>query len=393
MTLPAAKKGVRDTIVSDFRRNAMVVALIVVVILFAFLTDGVSLRSANISNLMVQNGYVLILTIGMLMVILGGHIDLSVGAIAGLVGALSGVFAVSWGLPWELAVVLSLMIGAAIGAFQGFWVAFVGVPSFIVTLAGMLTFRGLTLVVLQTQNIGSFPPGYRALGNGFLTDLLGVYAIDPVAMGLAGIAALAVVVTAVRQRRGIVHKGHTPEPLMWFATKQILIVLAILGTGLALASYKGIPVILIVVALLAVVYSVITQKTAFGRHIYALGGNRQAAALSGVPTKWVDFFLFVNMGILSALAGVVFTARLNLASPSNGSGFELEAIAAAFVGGAAVAGGYGTVGAVLIGGIIIGILNNGMSILGLGTEWQQTVKGLVLLAAVAFDILSKRRAG
>ena len=180
---------------------------------------------------------------------------------------------------------------------------------------------------------------------------------------------------------------------MWFATKQILIVLAILGTGLALASYKGIPVILIVVALLAVVYSVITQKTAFGRHIYALGGNRQAAALSGVPTKWVDFFLFVNMGILSALAGVVFTARLNLASPSNGSGFELEAIAAAFVGGAAVAGGYGTVGAVLIGGIIIGILNNGMSILGLGTEWQQTVKGLVLLAAVAFDILSKRRAG
>ena len=393
MTLPAAKKGVRDTIVSDFRRNAMVVALIVVVILFAFLTDGVSLRSANISNLMVQNGYVLILTIGMLMVILGGHIDLSVGAIAGLVGALSGVFAVRWGLPWELAVVLSLMIGAAIGAFQGFWVAFVGVPSFIVTLAGMLTFRGLTLVVLQTQNIGSFPPGYRALGNGFLTDLLGVYAIDPVAMGLAGIAALAVVVTAVRQRRGIVHKGHTPEPLMWFATKQILIVLAILGTGLALASYKGIPVILIVVALLAVVYSVITQKTAFGRHIYALGGNRQAAALSGVPTKWVDFFLFVNMGILSALAGVVFTARLNLASPSNGSGFELEAIAAAFVGGAAVAGGYGTVGAVLIGGIIIGILNNGMSILGLGTEWQQTVKGLVLLAAVAFDILSKRRAG
>ena len=393
MTLPAAKKGVRDTIVSDFRRNAMVVALIVVVILFAFLTDGVSLRSANISNLMVQNGYVLILTIGMLMVILGGHIDLSVGAIAGLVGALSGVFAVRWGLPWELAVVLSLMIGAAIGAFQGFWVAFVGVPSFIVTLAGMLTFRGLTLVVLQTQNIGSFPPGYRALGNGFLTDLLGVYAIDPVAMGLAGIAALAVVVTAVRQRRGIVHKGHTPEPLMWFATKQILIELAILGTGLALASYKGIPVILIVVALLAVVYSVITQKTAFGRHIYALGGNRQAAALSGVPTKWVDFFLFVNMGILSALAGVVFTARLNLASPSNGSGFELEAIAAAFVGGAAVAGGYGTVGAVLIGGIIIGILNNGMSILGLGTEWQQTVKGLVLLAAVAFDILSKRRAG
>ena len=386
MTLPAAKKGVRDTIVSDFRRNAMVVALIVVVILFAFLTDGVSLRSANISNLMVQNGYVLILTIGMLMVILGGHIDLSVGAIAGLVGALSGVFAVRWGLPWELAVVLSLMIGAAIGAFQGFWVAFVRVPSFIVTLAGMLTFRGLTLVVLQTQNIGSFPPGYRALGNGFLTDLLGVYAIDPVAMGLAGIAALAVVVTAVRQRRGIVHKGHTPEPLMWFATKQILIVLAI-------ASYKGIPVILIVVALLAVVYSVITQKTAFGRHIYALGGNRQAAALSGVPTKWVDFFLFVNMGILSALAGVVFTARLNLASPSNGSGFELEAIAAAFVGGAAVAGGYGTVGAVLIGGIIIGILNNGMSILGLGTEWQQTVKGLVLLAAVAFDILSKRRAG
>lgn len=392
MTEPAATQGVRDLIVSELRRNAMIVALIIVVILFALLTNGVSLRSANISNLMVQNGYVLILAIGMLMVILGGHIDLSVGAIAGLIGALSGVFAVRWGMPWGLAVVLSLVIGAAIGAFQGFWVAFVGVPSFIVTLAGMLIFRGLTLVVLQTQNIGSFPPGYRALGNGFLTDLLGEYAIDPVAMVLAALAALAVVVTAVRRRRGIVKHGRTPEPLFWFASKQILIALAILATGLALANYKGVPVILIVLAVLAVGYSVLTQRTAFGRHIYALGGNRQAAALSGVQTKWVDFFLFVNMGILSALAGVVFTARLNLASPSNGSGFELEAIAAAFVGGAAVQGGYGTVGAVLIGGIIIGVLNNGMSILGLGTEWQQTVKGLVLLAAVAFDILSKRRA-
>jgi putative multiple sugar transport system permease protein len=192
MTIPAPKQGALDVIVSDLRRNAMVVALILVVILFALLTNGVSLRSVNISNLMVQNGYVLILAIGMLMVILGGHIDLSVGAIAGLVGALSGVFAVRWGLPWGFAVALSLMIGAAIGAFQGFWVAFVGVPSFIVTLGGMLTFRGLTLVVLQTQNIGSFPPGYRALGNGFLTDLLGEYAIDPVAMGLAVLAALAV---------------------------------------------------------------------------------------------------------------------------------------------------------------------------------------------------------
>jgi putative multiple sugar transport system permease protein len=393
MTIPAPKQGALDVIVSDLRRNAMVVALILVVILFALLTNGVSLRSVNISNLMVQNGYVLILAIGMLMVILGGHIDLSVGAIAGLVGALSGVFAVRWGLPWGFAVALSLMIGAAIGAFQGFWVAFVGVPSFIVTLGGMLTFRGLTLVVLQTQNIGSFPPGYRALGNGFLTDLLGEYAIDPVAMGLAVLAALAVVVTSVRRRRGIVQRGRTPEPLFWFAFKQVLIVLAILGTGLALASHKGVPVILIIVALLGIGYSVVTQRTAFGRHLYALGGNRQAAALSGVQTKWIDFFLFVNMGVLAALAGIVFTARLNLASPSNGSGFELEAIAAAFVGGAAVQGGYGTVGAVLIGGIIIGVLNNGMSILGLGTEWQQTVKGLVLLAAVAFDILSKRRAG
>jgi putative multiple sugar transport system permease protein len=392
MNVSAAKKSIRDVIVSDLRRNAMVVALILVVILFALLTDGVSLRSANISNLMVQNGYVLILAIGMLMVILGGHIDLSVGAIAGLVGALSGVLAVRWGLPWGVAVALSLMVGALIGAFQGFWVAFVGVPSFIVTLGGMLTFRGLTLVVLQTQNIGSFPPGYRALGNGFLTDLLGEYAIDPVAMGLAAFAAFAVVLTSVLRRRGIVQHGRIAEPLFWFAAKQILIVLAILGTGLALASYKGVPVILIIVAFLGLGYSIFTQRTAFGRHLYALGGNRQAAALSGVQTKWIDFLLFVNMGILSALAGIVFTARLNLASPSNGSGFELEAIAAAFVGGAAVQGGYGTVGAVLIGGIIIGVLNNGMSILGLGTEWQQTVKGLVLLAAVAFDILSKRRA-
>ncbi|MFH8251950.1 multiple monosaccharide ABC transporter permease [Microbacterium sp. B2969] len=380
-------------VLSDLGKNGIFIALIAVVALFAFLTNGIILRPQNISNLVVQNGYILVLAIGMVMVIIAGHIDLSVGSVAAFVGACSGVFAVNWGLPWWLSVVLSLAIGAAVGAWQGFWVAFAGIPAFIVTLAGMLIFRGLALVVLGNANIGSFPTEYRALGNGFLSGLFGETDPDLFTLAIGAVAIVAIVVQQARTRAGRSKYGQEVEPLTWFVIKLVLVAAVIAWFTWALASYKGIPVTLIILAVLILVYSLVMNRTVFGRHIYAIGGNRHAAELSGIKTRRVDFWLFVNMGFLAALAGLIFTARLNLAGPKAGDGFELEAISAAFIGGAAVQGGVGTIGGAIIGGLIIGVLNNGMSIMGIGIEWQQAVKGLVLLLAVAFDVYNKRRSG
>ena len=380
-------------VVTDLGKNGIFLALIAVVALFAILTNGILLRPQNISNLIVQNGYILILAIGMVMVIVAGHIDLSVGSVAAFVGAVSGVFAVKMDMPWWLAIILSLAVGALVGAWQGFWIAYVGIPAFIVTLAGMLIFRGLALVVLGNSNIGSFPTEYRALGNGFLTDLLGEFQVDPVTAGVGVIAIILLILQQVRTRRGRQSYGQDVEPLVWFVAKLVLVTVGVGLFAFALATFKGIPITLIVLAILVLVYGVVTNRSVFGRHIYAIGGNRHAAELSGVKTRKVDFFIFVNMGFLAALAGLVFTARLNLAGPKAGDGFELEAISAAFIGGAAVQGGVGTIGGAIIGGLIIGVLNNGMSILGIGIEWQQAVKGLVLLLAVAFDVFNKRRSG
>jgi putative multiple sugar transport system permease protein len=380
-------------VLADLGKNGIFIALIAVVVLFAILTNGILLRPQNISNLVVQNGYILVLAIGMVMVIIAGHIDLSVGSVAAFVGACSGLFAVTWGLPWWLSVILSLGIGALVGVWQGFWIAFVGIPAFIVTLAGMLIFRGLALVVLGNANIGSFPAEYRALGNGFVTDVFGDFEIDPLTLGVGALAIIALIVQQVRTRRGRQKYGQDVEPMAWFITKLVLVSAAIGFFAYSLASYKGIPVTLIILAVLVLVYGIVMNRTVFGRHIYAIGGNRHAAELSGIKTRRVDFWLFVNMGVLAALAGLIFTARLNLAGPKAGDGFELEAISAAFIGGAAVQGGVGTIGGAIIGGLIIGVLNNGMSILGIGIEWQQAVKGLVLLLAVAFDVYNKRRSG
>lgn len=380
-------------IVTDLGRNGIFIALIAVVVLFSFLTNGILLRPQNISNLIVQNGYILILAIGMVMVIVAGHIDLSVGSVAAFVGALSGVFAVKMGMPWWLAIILSLLIGALVGAWQGFWIAYIGIPAFIVTLAGMLIFRGLALVVLGNANIGSFPTEYRALGNGFLTNVFGEFEVDPLTLGIGAIAIIGFVVQQLRTRAGRRSYGQEVEPIGWFIGKLVLLAAGVGLFSYALASFKGIPITLIVLAVLVLIYGIVTNRSVFGRQIYAIGGNRHAAELSGVKTRQVDFWIFVNMGVLAALAGLVFTARLNLAGPKAGDGFELEAISAAFIGGAAVQGGVGTIGGAIIGGLIIGVLNNGMSILGIGIEWQQAVKGLVLLLAVAFDVFNKRRSG
>jgi putative multiple sugar transport system permease protein len=386
-------------VVTDLGRNGIFVALIAVVVLFSITTNGILLRPQNISNLIVQNGYILVLAIGMVFIIVAGHIDLSVGSVAAFIGAVSGVLVspLHLGLPWWVAIVVALLVGAVVGAWQGFWVAYVGIPAFIVTLAGMLIFRGLALVVLGNANIGSFPAEYRALGNGFLSFLEVPYGarghIDLITLMAGALAIIGIIVQSLRTRRGRQSYAQDVEPLGWFLFKMALAVFGIGAFTFALAQAKGLPITLIVLAALVLIYGIIQNRSVFGRHVYAIGGNRHAAELSGIKTRQVDFWLFVNMGTLAALAGLIFTARLNLAGPKAGDGFELEAISAAFIGGAAVQGGVGTIGGAIIGGLIIGVLNNGMSLMSIGIEWQQAVKGLVLLLAVAFDVFNKRRSG
>ncbi len=383
-------------VLADLGKNGIFIALVVVIALFGVLTGGILLRPQNISNLIVQNGYILVLAIGMVLVIVAGHIDLSVGSVAAFVGAISGVFAVRLGMEWWIAILLSLLVGAIVGAWQGFWIAYVGIPAFIVTLAGMLIFRGAALIVLGSSNIGSFPDAYRALGNGFI-ELApigkGANTFDLVTLAAGALAIIGLVVQQLRTRVGRQKYGQDVEPLGFFIGKLVLVSAGIAFLAYSLAGAKGIPVTLIILGVLVLIYTTVANRTVFGRHVFAIGGNRHAAELSGIKTRSVDFWLFVNMGVLAAIAGVIFTARLNIAGPQAGEGFELEAISAAFIGGAAVQGGVGTISGAIIGGFIIGVLNNGMSILGIGSDWQQAVKGLVLLLAVAFDVFNKRRSG
>ena len=376
----------------QFRQIGLFLALIVIVAFFQITTGGITLQPDNVSNIIIQNSYILILAVGMVMVIIAGHIDLSVGSVVAFVGAVSGVLMTRVGLPFWLAIILCLVLGAIIGAWQGFWVAYFGIPAFIVTLAGMLIFRGAAFIALGNQQISPFPDPFRAIGSGFLPTL-GDSGYEPITVVIGLVTIVAIVLSGLRGRLTRKKYNLEDEPIWWFSLKLAFMVALVLLVTLLLASYNGTPVVLIILGVLVVVYTAVMGRTVFGRHIYAIGGNLAAATLSGVKTKRVTFLIFVNMGVLAALAGMVFTAGLNLASPSAGNGFELDAISAVFIGGAAVTGGIGTIPGAIIGGLIIGVLNNGMSILGIGIEYQQLVKGLVLLAAVAFDFYNKRRGG
>jgi putative multiple sugar transport system permease protein len=377
---------------SQLSQTGLFIALIVIVIFFQITTDGVTLQPDNVSNLINQNSYILILAVGMVMVIIAGHIDLSVGSVVAFTGAVAGVLITRMGVPWPLAIVLCLVLGALVGAWQGFWIAYFGIPAFIVTLAGMLLFRGAAQVVLGGTQISPFPDGFRALGSGFL-PAFGTTGYEPLTLILGALAAVAIIVTSLRQRSVRSKYDLEDEPLWWFLLKLVFTVGLVLLVAFLLASYNGTPIVLLILGALVVIYTLVMGRSVFGRHIYAIGGNLAAAQLSGVKTQRTTFLLFVNMGVIAALGGLVFTAQLNLASPVNGNGFELDAISAVFIGGAAVTGGIGTVPGAIVGGLIIGILNNGMSILNIGIDVQQVIKGLVLLGAVAFDIYNKRRSG
>ncbi|NGZ77593.1 multiple monosaccharide ABC transporter permease [Saccharibacillus alkalitolerans] len=375
---------------SNVRQYGMIIALIVIMILFTVLTGGLLVKPINITNLILQNSYILVLAIGMVLVIITGHIDLSVGSVAAFVGAMSAIMMVDWGLPAWVAVIASLVIGGLIGAWQGFWVAYVKIPAFIVTLAGMLLFRGLTMIVLEGQSISPFPGGFTKISSGFVPNLADT-ATNLVAI-LAGVAFTVLYIwSEVRGRREQLKYNFEVSSSGLFIAKLVLISLVLNLFTFMLASYAGIPNILVLLLVLILAYSFMMSKTVMGRHIYALGGNEKAAGLSGVKTKKVTFWVFVNMGMLAAVSGLIFAARLNAATPRAGTNFELDAIAACFIGGASASGGIGTVFGAIIGGLVMGVLNNGMSLIGLGIDWQQGIKGLVLLLAVAFDIYNKNK--
>jgi putative multiple sugar transport system permease protein len=376
----------------NIRQYVMVIALAVVIILFQILTDGVLLKPLNISNLISQNAYILILAIGMLLCILtGGNVDLSVGSVAGFVGAISATMMLKMNIPVFPTIVVSLLLGFLIGCWQGFWIAYVGVPAFIATLAGMLIFRGLTLVVLQGTSLAPLPAGYTFMASGFLPEIGKMGNLNILAIALGIIASILYVLTEFNDRKNKRKYGFEVSSLKTFLPKVLGIIVIINAFTYSLASYKGIPMVLVIVIVLVLIYSFITMKTIPGRHIYAYGGNMKAAQLSGVNTKKVMFWVYANMGLLAALAGVIFTGRLNSATPKSGVNFELDAIAACFIGGASTSGGVGTVVGAMVGGLLMGVLNNGMSIMGISIDWQQAIKGFVLLSAVAFDVYSKSK--
>ncbi|MEU9500094.1 multiple monosaccharide ABC transporter permease [Streptomyces sp. NPDC048196] len=378
---------------ANLRQYGMLIALVFLVVLFQIWTDGTLLLPNNVSNLIQQNSYILILAMGMMIVIIAGHIDLSVGSLVAFVGAMAAVLMVKHDLPWVPALLLSLLIGAVAGAWQGFFIAYLGIPSFIVTLAGMLLFRGATQIVLAGQSLAPFPDGFQDLAKGFLPEVgpYTQYHNPTLALGLCAVVLLLLREWRQRARQLALALDVLPTGL-WVARCTALTA-AVVAFTLTLASFHGVPVVMLVMCGLLLALGHVMRNAVVGRHVYALGGNKAAAQLSGIKDKRITFAVFVTMGVLAALAGCVYAARLNAGTPQAGLNFELEAIAASFIGGASMSGGVGTVMGAVIGGLVLGVLNNGMSLVGIGTDYQQVIKGLVLLAAVGFDVWNKRRAG
>ncbi len=397
-----------DKIKEAFRHNlkqyTLLIALLVIIIIFWITTNGILLKPQNIHNLIGQNSYILILSVGMILCILtGGNIDLSVGSVVAFVSASSALFCDTLGIPAIISIFLGLLMGLLAGMWQGFWIAYIKIPSFIVTLAGMLLFRGLNNIILQGLTV-PLPNLYVVIAGGTIPDFLGDMGLR-VSNFITGrgylhmstilivfVAASALVLSMYLSRRNKIKYNFAIGSMSSFVVRITAIFVVINFFGLWLAAANGLPYILIILTGLILIYTFITQKTVIGRHIYAMGGNEKAAALSGVNTKRIMFMVYSNMGLLTGVAGIVFAGRLNAAAPTAGMGFELDAIAACFIGGASMKGGEGTVVGAIIGGFIMGILNNGMSIMGVDSFVRDVVKGLVLLIAVAFDVYTKSKA-
>lgn len=389
-----SETSARSLLKSNVREYGMVVALLVIVAFFQWKTDGVLLTPLNITNIVLQNSYIVVMALGMLLVIVAGHIDLSVGSVAAFVGAIAGNLIVKEHWNWPIAIVVCVMIGIAIGAWHGYWIAYQKIPSFIVTLASMLIFRGLTLVVIgEAGTIGPFPKSFGKISAGYIGDIFGSSGRHLTTIVLAVIGCVVLLALGLKARVNERTFGFDPAPTYFFVIKNVLVIGAIMWLSWTMAGFQGYPNVFIVLSLLIVLYTIVSTRTVIGRRVYAVGGNLKAADLSGVKSAWTTMLTFVNMGALAALGGIVFAARLNSATPKAGDGFELDVIAACFIGGASASGGVGRVSGAVIGAFVIGVMNNGMSIMGIDVGWQRVIKGLVLLAAVWFDVYNKRKNG
>ncbi|PKO65789.1 MAG: ABC transporter permease [Betaproteobacteria bacterium HGW-Betaproteobacteria-16] len=387
----SSDKSLLDHLKHNTREYGMLITLVLIMAFFQYMTDGTLMQPLNLTNLVLQNSYIVIMALGMLLVIVAGHIDLSVGSVCGFIGALAAVLMVNFNWHFVPASMVCLLCGGLIGALQGWFVAYSHIPSFIVTLAGMLVFKGLALALLAGQSVGPFPDNFQLLSAGFIPDLFSAEGLRVTSLLLGVAVAAALAVAGVRARANRVRHGVHVEPMALFVLKNAVFAALLIGLSYMLASHRGLPNVLIVMALLIVLYNFVTSRTTIGRRIYALGGNEKAAKLSGIKTERLSFYAFVNMGVLAALAGLVFAARLNTATPKAGLGFELDVIAACFIGGASASGGVGKVMGAVIGAFIMGVMNNGMSILGIGIDYQQVIKGVVLLAAVLVDVYNKNK--
>jgi putative multiple sugar transport system permease protein len=402
-TQTQTETGIGDYLMRNMREYGLLFALIAIIVLFQIVTGGTLLKPVNVTNLLLQNSYIIIMALGMLIVIVSGHIDLSVGSVMGFVGALAAVMVVEWGQSTAVTMVTCLIAGGIIGAAQGYWIAYWKIPSFIVTLAGMLVFRGLSLWLLEGQSLGPFPREFQMIANGFVPDIfpkdfgvilagiLAVKKVNVLSMFTGLLAAAVITWTGLRARAQNRSYGIELEPASFFFVRISIISVALVFIFFKLSTFRGLPNVLITMSVLTIIYAFFTENTVTGRRIYALGGNEKAAKLSGIKTERLTFLAFANMGVLAAAAGMVFAARLNSATPKAGFALELDVIAAVFIGGASMSGGVGKIVGAVVGAFLMGVLNNGMSILGIGIDYQQVIKGLVLLAAVIFDVYNKSK--
>ncbi|MDR3493416.1 MAG: sugar ABC transporter permease [Ancalomicrobiaceae bacterium] len=384
---------------NNIREYGMLISLIAIMLYFQYSTDGKLFNPDNLTSIIQQRGYIVVMALGMLLIIVAGHIDLSVGWLSGFLGAVSAIAMVDYGMPWYLGVAITVVVGVVVGCVQGYSVAYLKMPSFIVTLAGMLVFRGLTLNTLGGRNVGPFPDEISTLLTGFFPEFVGK-APDPfVAGGTVHVASLAISVVVVvamllgafMSRAKQVARGMNDEPFVIFVIKNFAIAGMLLYLCYLFATYKGLPNVFVIIGVLIAFYSFIATRTVIGRRVFALGGNEKAAKLSGINTERLVFYAFINMGVLTALAGMMFATRLGWATPKAGEGFELDVIAACFIGGASAYGGVGTVMGAVIGAFIMGVLNNGMTMEGIGIDWQFMIKGAVLFFAVLIDVYNKTK--
>jgi len=380
---------IKTAVKNNIRQYTMIIALISIMIIFTILTGGTFMTSRNLSNLFIQTSYIAILASGIVWVIVAGHIDLSIGSVVGFTGAIAAILQVNFHMNTVFALFITLLVGVLIGLWQGYWVAYRNVPAFIVTLAGMMVFKGTLLGVTNGATIAPLNPSFKAIGNGYIPNIgnTGIH-LTTLLIGIAAIVIYNFVEIKKRNERVNYQFEVLSMPLQIVKMSAVSIAIALFFSIMVM--YKGMPWSIVIVIIVALIYSFITYKTPFGRHVYAIGGNTEAAKLSGINIKQRNLLIFVSMGVLGALGGAIYAARLNAASAQAGNGLELEVIASAIIGGTSTLGGEGTIIGAIIGALVMATLNNGMSLMDVQPTWQYIVKGMILLLAVWVDISTRK---